>query len=106
MFPALFRAWPFRLAKGPVDSAAAPEVPAPSDAKPLDRVGRGDVDHAQLDALIALPAVDRKRAGDVDGAAAVLDEGVPELLPGRPERDCRDHCAVARLQSRPHMGLA
>src|ERR1700676_178180 len=106
MFPALFRAWPFRLAKDAVDSATAPEVPAPSDAKPFDWGGRCDIDHTQLDALIALPAVDRERAGDVDGAAAVLEQGVPELLPGRPERDCRDHCAVARLQSRPHMGLA
>jgi hypothetical protein len=49
-----------------------PGADGASHPYPICRVGGRDVDHSQLDALPALPAVDRERASDMHGAAAVL----------------------------------
>src|SRR5258706_8143043 len=48
---------------------------------------RCDVDEAQLHALLAVPTIDRERAGRMHGAPAIVEERNPELLAGGPERD-------------------
>src|SRR5579864_9348693 len=73
---------------------------------PLHRIGRRHIDDPQLHALVSLPAVDPERADDMEATAAVLEEGLAELLPGSPERDGVDCGPVARLQPHAHMRLA
>src|SRR5262245_28038959 len=78
----------------------------PSTAQPVDRIGRGCVDEAELHALLALPPVERERAEGVDCAAAAREQGLAELLPHGAKGDGVDGAAVARQQADAHMGLA
>ena len=56
------------------------------------------IDDAKLHPLLALPAVDRERTGDMDGAAAILKQSSAEFLAGGPERDRADRGAIAGPQ--------
>jgi hypothetical protein len=58
-----------------------------------------DIEHAELDALAALIAVDRKRARDMQDLAALGQQRIAELLADRAKRDGIDHGAVAGLEA-------
>ena len=70
------------------------------------RVRQRHVDHAQLNAFVALPAVDRQRPGHMHDATAALEQGMSELLPGDAERDGVEGGAVYRPQAGAHMSIA
>ena len=68
-------------------------------------IRRRDIEHAQLHALIALPAIDRERSRHMQGLAAIGDQRVAELLPDRSKRDAVDDGAVAGLEADAQMRL-
>src|SRR5665647_2487438 len=50
-------------------------------------IGHGDIEHAKLHPLGALPAVDRDRSCHMQGLAAIGRQRVAEFLSDRTERD-------------------
>src|ERR1700686_933107 len=75
----------------------------PDHRRPLIRYGH--VEHAELYALGALPAVDRERARDMQRLAAMLGQRVAEFLSDRAERDAVDDRAVAGFEPQAQMRL-
>jgi len=89
----------------PLGIVAAPGVvkPGPQSRATGPRSSayrRRDVDEAHLHPLLAVPAIDRERAGRMHRTAAIAQEGRAELLAGGPECDDVDGRAVAAAQAR------
>src|SRR6266851_2236656 len=68
-------------------------------------IRRGDIEHAQLHAFGALPAIDRERSGDMQRLPAMPNQRIAELLPDRTKRDAVDDRAIARFEPHPQMRL-
>ena len=88
----------------PCTAAHQPPLRTLRDAQPVNRVDRRNVEQAQLEPLVALPTVDRERAGNVHAAAAVLEKGVAEFLAGGAEGDGVERAPSPAAEPRAHMG--
>src|SRR5579872_6526217 len=69
------------------------------------QIGHRDIEHAQLHALGALPAIDGERARHMQDLAAMCRQRVPQFLTDRAERDAVDNSAIARLKAHAQMRL-
>src|SRR5262245_20537607 len=72
----------------------------------LNGIGQGNIRQPELNALAAIPAIDRKISRGMHGLPAVFDQRTPERLVRRTEGNRVDEGAVAGFESRANVRLS
>src|SRR5271168_5406022 len=81
----------------PAMSALVPVLALPDHVRSL--IWHGDIEHAQLHAFGALPAIDRDRSRDMQDLSAMCGQRIAKLLADCAKRNPVDNRTIARLEA-------